>query len=110
MGGGGSCMPWLISPLSPQFLGLHSHSATDSHADHAEEEDRTHIWKLLAVLGGIYAFFIMESLFNILMADKVSLNHWKISSECHFTLGMEKKLKLIPPPPTRVVHPREQII
>lgn len=59
-----------ILHLIPQFLGLHSHSDTDSHADHAEEEDRTHIWKLLAVLGGLYAFFLMESLFNILMADK----------------------------------------
>ncbi|XP_031760368.1 zinc transporter ZIP4 isoform X1 [Xenopus tropicalis] len=52
--------------LIPQLLGLHGHSDPQGHS-HQEEEDRSHIWKLLAVLGGIYLFFLMEKLFSILM-------------------------------------------
>ncbi|XP_073412639.1 zinc transporter ZIP4 isoform X3 [Dendrobates tinctorius] len=55
-----------ILHLIPQFLGLHSHSETDGHA-HSQEEDRTHIWKLLAVLGGLYAFFLLEKIFGLLI-------------------------------------------
>ncbi|XP_071988185.1 zinc transporter ZIP4 isoform X2 [Engystomops pustulosus] len=52
--------------LIPQFLGLHSHG--DSHNAHNhEEEDRSHIWKLLAVLGGLYAFFLLEKIFGLFM-------------------------------------------
>ncbi|KAM8967819.1 zinc transporter ZIP4 [Pelodytes ibericus] len=54
--------------LIPQFLGLHSHSSDDGHAH--EEEDRSHTWKLLVVLGGLYCFFLLEKLFDILMASK----------------------------------------
>ncbi|OCT75159.1 zinc transporter ZIP4 [Xenopus laevis] len=51
--------------LIPQILGLHGHSDPDGHSH--EGEDRSHIWKLLAVLGGLYLFFLMEKLFGILM-------------------------------------------
>ncbi|XP_075067585.1 zinc transporter ZIP4 [Mixophyes fleayi] len=54
--------------LIPQFLGLHSHSDTDSHSH--DEEDRTYTWKLLAVLGGLYAFFLLEKIFSIALGDK----------------------------------------
>lgn len=56
-----------ILHLIPQFLGLHSHSDTNNHAHNHEEEDRTHIWKLLAVLGGLYAFFLLEKFFGLLV-------------------------------------------
>ncbi|XP_066434226.1 zinc transporter ZIP4 [Eleutherodactylus coqui] len=60
-----------ILHLIPQFLGLHSHSHANDHAHHhEEEEDHTHIWKLLAVLGGLYAFFIMEKMFGMLIKDE----------------------------------------
>nr|XP_033790819.1 zinc transporter ZIP4 isoform X1 [Geotrypetes seraphini] len=52
--------------LIPQFLGLHSHSHDHSHEEH-EGEDRTYTWKLLAALGGLYAFFVLEKIFSILM-------------------------------------------
>uniref|UniRef100_A0A8C5PKV4 Zinc transporter ZIP4 n=1 Tax=Leptobrachium leishanense TaxID=445787 RepID=A0A8C5PKV4_9ANUR len=55
--------------LIPQFLGLHDHSASDGH-DHGEEEDRSHIWKLLVVLGGLYCFFVMEKLFDIFLGHE----------------------------------------
>ncbi|XP_029442300.1 zinc transporter ZIP4-like, partial [Rhinatrema bivittatum] len=51
-----------ILHLIPQFLGLHSHA----HGDHPAE-DRTNTWKLLAVLGGLYAFFVLEKFFSILL-------------------------------------------
>ncbi|KAM4608082.1 zinc transporter ZIP4 [Discoglossus pictus] len=56
--------------LIPQLLGLHAHSETDGHAHGEEEEDRSYIWKLLVVLGGLYAFFLMEKIFGILMDPK----------------------------------------
>ncbi|XP_078086295.1 zinc transporter ZIP4 [Mustelus asterias] len=50
--------------LIPSFLGLHSHTG-----DHDEHESSTHIWKLLAVLGGIYVFFLLEKIFIIFIKD-----------------------------------------
>ncbi|XP_048467843.1 zinc transporter ZIP4 isoform X2 [Rhincodon typus] len=46
------------------FLGLHTHQ--DSH-DHLPA---SHNWKLLAVIGGIYTFFLLEKIFNILIKDE----------------------------------------
>ncbi|XP_041039291.1 zinc transporter ZIP4 isoform X1 [Carcharodon carcharias] len=46
--------------LIPSLLDLHSH--TEGHTS-------PHTWKLLAVLGGIYVFFLLEKLFNILVKD-----------------------------------------
>ncbi|XP_043546874.1 zinc transporter ZIP4-like isoform X2 [Chiloscyllium plagiosum] len=50
--------------LIPSFLGLHNHQ--DDH-DHTSV---SHTWKLLAVIGGIYAFFLLEKIFNILIKDE----------------------------------------
>lgn len=56
--------------LIPQFLGLHSH-ADEGHAHGAEEAGpRDTTWKLLAVLGGIYVFFLLEKFFSILGGDE----------------------------------------
>ncbi|XP_075776028.1 zinc transporter ZIP4 isoform X2 [Pelodiscus sinensis] len=55
-----------ILHLIPQFLGLHVHE-DQGHAHGVEAvgtKDST--WKLLAVLGGLYAFFLLEKLFSIL--------------------------------------------
>ncbi|XP_036686918.1 zinc transporter ZIP4 isoform X2 [Balaenoptera musculus] len=45
--------------LTPQVLGLHSHDG--------EGLGLQPTWRLLAVLGGLYAFFLFESLFNLLL-------------------------------------------
>lgn len=45
-------------PPAPQVLGLHTHDG---------EVDLLPTWRLLAVLGGLYAFFLFESLFNLLL-------------------------------------------
>ncbi|XP_073536237.1 zinc transporter ZIP4 isoform X1 [Phyllobates terribilis] len=64
-----------ILHLIPQFLGLHSHSEADGHAHSEEEDDRTHIWKLLAVLGGLYAFFLLEKIFGLLIKHEDDDDH-----------------------------------
>ncbi|CAH1241937.1 SLC39A12 [Branchiostoma lanceolatum] len=47
--------------LIPQALGLHEdHTAVDAHNHGEEVHDLSYIWKNLAVLGGIYLFFIFE--------------------------------------------------
>ncbi|XP_059827286.1 zinc transporter ZIP4 [Hypanus sabinus] len=55
--------------LIPKFLGMHSHGNSLVHMP------ESHIWKLLAVLGGIYAFFVMEKLFGIFIKDDVEKGH-----------------------------------
>ncbi|XP_067824964.1 zinc transporter ZIP4 [Heptranchias perlo] len=51
--------------LIPSFLGLHSHMDDQGHS----HLSASHTWKLLAVLGGIYVFFLMEKIFGLLMED-----------------------------------------
>ncbi|KAA0709930.1 Zinc transporter ZIP4 [Triplophysa tibetana] len=51
--------------LIPSFLGLHLHE--DSGHDHDQsEENFDYIYKLLVVLGGIYAFYLLETVFSII--------------------------------------------
>ncbi|KAI4539986.1 hypothetical protein MG293_010381 [Ovis ammon polii] len=45
--------------LMPKVLGLHAHDGEDPGLQTT--------WHLLAVLGGLYAFFLFESLFNLLL-------------------------------------------
>ncbi|CAM9435014.1 unnamed protein product [Lampetra planeri] len=55
--------------LIPEMLALHDHG--DGH-DHAEEdfvEKNSHVWKLMALLGGIYIFFLVEKIFHLLIAS-----------------------------------------
>ncbi|XP_007442410.2 zinc transporter ZIP4 isoform X1 [Python bivittatus] len=53
--------------LIPRFLGLHSHSHSEGDVhDHHEAEDHDKLWKLLAVLGGLYLFFLLEKFFILL--------------------------------------------
>lgn len=52
--------------LTPKVLGLHTHSGED----HTHEEvgiGAQSTWRLLAALGGLYIFFLFESLFNLLL-------------------------------------------
>uniref|UniRef100_A0A673KP46 Zinc transporter ZIP4 n=1 Tax=Sinocyclocheilus rhinocerous TaxID=307959 RepID=A0A673KP46_9TELE len=48
--------------LLPMFLGLHAHEERHSH----EEENLDYIYKPLVVIGGIYVFFLMETIFAII--------------------------------------------
>ncbi|KAJ6661464.1 hypothetical protein lerEdw1_014373 [Lerista edwardsae] len=52
--------------LIPKFLGLHSHSQDEAHDHHSAAEDQNILWKLLAVLGGLYLFFLLEKFFILL--------------------------------------------
>ncbi|KAK2836277.1 hypothetical protein Q7C36_014146 [Tachysurus vachellii] len=58
--------------LLPTFLGLHVHSDGASETAH----DSTYIFKLLVLLGGIYYFYLMETMFSIFTyKDKHSPHH-----------------------------------
>ncbi|XP_067281940.1 zinc transporter ZIP4-like isoform X1 [Pseudorasbora parva] len=48
--------------LLPSVLGLHAHKDGHSH----EEENLDYIYKLLVVIGGIYVFYLMESIFSLI--------------------------------------------
>ncbi|KAM6171834.1 zinc transporter ZIP4 [Erethizon dorsatum] len=53
--------------LTPKVLGLHTHShSTEDHV-HQDGVGTQATWRLLAVLGGLYLFFLFESLFNLLL-------------------------------------------
>nr|XP_015212842.1 PREDICTED: zinc transporter ZIP4 isoform X2 [Lepisosteus oculatus] len=55
-----------ILHLMPQILGLHVHS----DGEHHDSGDSTnYIWKLVLLLGGIYFFFLMETLFSIMIQE-----------------------------------------
>ncbi|XP_046498052.1 zinc transporter ZIP4 isoform X1 [Equus quagga] len=45
--------------LMPKVLGLHTHDG--------EGHDQQPTWRLVAMLGGLYAFFLFENLFNLLL-------------------------------------------
>lgn len=53
-----------------QFLGLHLHSDDVSGMNHAhddhEEGPPDYIYKMLVVVGGIYAFYLMETIFSLI--------------------------------------------
>lgn len=56
--GGGLTAPF-SAPFSPQVLGLHTHSG--------EGLGPQTTWRLVAMLGGLYIFFLFENLFNLLL-------------------------------------------
>lgn len=56
--GGGLTAPF-SALFSPQVLGLHTHSG--------EGLGPQTTWRLVAMLGGLYVFFLFEKLFNLLL-------------------------------------------
>ncbi|MBZ3872944.1 Zinc transporter ZIP4 [Sciurus carolinensis] len=52
--------------LMPKVLGLHSHNG-EVHTHMEEGLGPQPTWRLLAVLAGLYIFFLFESLFNLLL-------------------------------------------
>ncbi|KAG2465115.1 zinc transporter ZIP4 isoform X2 [Polypterus senegalus] len=55
-----------ILHLIPQFLGVHGGHSGEEEGNH-DEHNKEYIWKLLVVLVGIYLFFVMETLFSIII-------------------------------------------
>lgn len=53
--------------LTPKVLGLHTHSHSAEDHVHQEGVGTQATWRLLVVLGGLYFFFLFESLFNLLL-------------------------------------------
>lgn len=52
-----------ILHLVPKVLGLHAHDKVEDH-HHGPQPT----WRLLAMLGGLYTFFLFENFFNLLMS------------------------------------------
>ncbi|EGV92701.1 Zinc transporter ZIP4 [Cricetulus griseus] len=52
--------------LTPKVLGLHTHSG-EGHSHEEVGIGAQSTWRLLAVLGGLYIFFLFENLFNLLL-------------------------------------------
>uniref|UniRef100_A0A4X2MFC8 Zinc transporter ZIP4 n=1 Tax=Vombatus ursinus TaxID=29139 RepID=A0A4X2MFC8_VOMUR len=71
--------------LIPKVLGQHSHGEESS-----EHESPEFVWRLLGALGGFYALFLLENLFNILTSrpseDKED------NSTCNHSHGMSLQL------------------
>lgn len=62
-----------------QFLGLHLHSDDTSgiihaHDDH-EEGPPDYIYKMLVVIGGIYSFYLMETIFSLISNSHAHHQH-----------------------------------
>ncbi|XP_077363381.1 zinc transporter ZIP4-like [Festucalex cinctus] len=51
--------------LLPMFLGLHVHSEEAGGHHQHEPEVLDYLYKMLVVMGGIYFFYLMETVFNI---------------------------------------------
>lgn len=52
--------------LTPKVLGLHTHSG-ESHTHEEVGIGAQATWRMLAALGGLYIFFLFETLFNLLL-------------------------------------------
>ncbi|XP_072303979.1 zinc transporter ZIP4 [Eucyclogobius newberryi] len=55
--------------LLPMFLGLHVHTAessSDHEHSHAGEGPPDYVLKMLVVIGGVYYFYLMETLFSLI--------------------------------------------
>ncbi|XP_075995163.1 zinc transporter ZIP4 [Genypterus blacodes] len=63
--------------LTPMFLGLHSHSADSGDHNHEEEggESLDYLYKMLVVIGGIYFFYLMETIFFLVTQKNGHQNH-----------------------------------
>lgn len=55
---------WVCVFCLLKVLGLHDDA--HSHDDEHYTEEREYLWKILGMIAGIYAFFLMERLFSLL--------------------------------------------
>nr|XP_039257757.1 zinc transporter ZIP4-like [Styela clava] len=48
--------------IIPEVVGLHAHAPGETHS---EDEDKTYLWRLLTVVGGIYLFYLFENVVRL---------------------------------------------
>uniref|UniRef100_R4GAS5 Zinc transporter ZIP12 n=1 Tax=Anolis carolinensis TaxID=28377 RepID=R4GAS5_ANOCA len=90
--------------LIPQVLGLHTHSIQKNGKFY---EGKEHIWKMLALIGGIYGFFLIEKGFVLFMSphehpspeDSGSPNKKAVSRKRDFAVllstGLSSKIAIL---------------
>ncbi|XP_051991802.1 zinc transporter ZIP4-like [Xyrauchen texanus] len=67
--------------LLPSFLGLHVHDNGNNH-DHSED-NLDFVYKLLVLIGGIYFFYVMETIFSIITRGEHHHHHDGEESDLH---------------------------
>ncbi|XP_041867214.1 zinc transporter ZIP4 [Melanotaenia boesemani] len=74
--------------LLPMVLGLHVHSDDgSSQSSHDHEETPDYIYKMLAGIGGIYLFYLMEKTFSLVTHNKNQHHHGEESEPHHCDHG-----------------------
>ncbi|XP_070841410.1 zinc transporter ZIP4 isoform X2 [Chaetodon trifascialis] len=69
--------------LLPMFLGLHVHGPSSHGHSHDHEETPDYLYKMLVVIGGIYFFYLMETVFSLITYKNNHQHHHGEESEPH---------------------------
>ncbi|XP_037548800.1 zinc transporter ZIP4-like [Nematolebias whitei] len=73
--------------LIPIFLGLHVHSHDDDRHHHSRQNNQEgtpdYTYKMLSVIGGIYVFYLMETIFSMVAQEKDHHHHHGDESQPH---------------------------
>ncbi|MEQ2306672.1 hypothetical protein AMECASPLE_010650 [Ameca splendens] len=71
--------------LLPMILGIHIHtedgSSSEQHHEHVETPDYT--FKMLVMIGGIYVFYLMETIFSLITNESDHQHHGEESNPHH---------------------------
>ncbi|XP_072307083.1 zinc transporter ZIP12-like [Eucyclogobius newberryi] len=68
--------------LIPQVLGLHDHTHIHEEDEHFAE-GKDHLWKLLGIIAGIYAFFLLEKLFAFVVPSHAHSHGLPLELNCN---------------------------
>lgn len=68
--------------LIPQILGLHDHSHFHDESEHFTE-GKDYLWKILGIIAGIYAFFLLEKIFTFVVPSQVHSHGLPLELRCN---------------------------
>ncbi|CAL1597144.1 unnamed protein product [Knipowitschia caucasica] len=68
--------------LIPQVLGLHDHSHVHEGEEHFDK-GQEHLWKLLGIIVGIYAFFLLEKIFAFVVPSHAHSHGLPLELNCN---------------------------
>ncbi|MEQ2252237.1 hypothetical protein ILYODFUR_019638, partial [Ilyodon furcidens] len=61
--------------LVPMFLGIHIHTEDGSSSEHEHVETPDYTYKMLVMIGGIYVFYLMETIFSLITNESDHHHH-----------------------------------